>query len=869
MSVEINVTNEVVEINEVSEIVEIVVSGGIGPAGPAGQGVPIGGTIGQVLGKLSSTNYDTAWISNGVPYTGATTNVDLGEFELKAGQVEFDQTPTGTAGVGVMRWNDTDGTVDLGLKGGNVTLQVGQEQVLRVVNKTGADLLESQYRAVRIRLVSEGGAQGQRLAVVLAQGDNDPDSTTTIGIVTETITNNQEGFITTSGEVRGINTTGSLQGETWADGDILYLSPSVAGGITKVKPTAPDHSLQLGYVVYAHINNGKIFVKVDNGYEIGELHDVYVPTPSNNDGIFWNTANLRYQNNSISGILGYTPQAALTLTTTGSSGAATLTGATLNIPQYAASMAIGGAITSATAGSVLFAGTSGVLQQDNANLFWDDTNNRLGIGTTTPSDKLHISTNTSAVNTTLTLSTKTDTINFITFADTGGATQGAIYGTGSTFVYGTYLPSQVGINGFSGGIGLRVRNTASSSIIFYGGNANTDFSEKYFQLYGNTGNVVIQNNGTFTDNGQRLQVQGTSLLNGFTTISGSTTAASAIARGGLLSSTLVASANSDVLIGLDINPTFTNGGFSGVSNIGLRVGGTSGLNYDIANQRLGIGTNTPLDRLSVTTTASTNNVIRMTSNSSNANLISFRNSDASQQGAFLSTGSSFVYGTYLANQCTLSGGAGGVALRVNNTANINFYGGNADSDFSVNYFRLFAATGNVVIQNGGTFTDSGYRLDVNGTARYTGFVKFFNNDTYFGSTENNGIFAPLTYSNSNYPAVETNSIGVVGGIQGVVNTVFTVATKITFQIGTGVNSKIAQFSPTTGNFIIQNGGTFTDNASALIQMNSTSKGFLPPRMTTTERNAIGTPAAGLIVYDTTLNKLCVRTASAWETITSI
>jgi hypothetical protein len=269
-----------------------------------------------------------------IPYTGATSNVNLGEYQLLTGQVTFDQSPTGTAGVGVLRWNNSDGTLDLGLLGGNVTLQIGQEQVLRVVNKTGADLLEAQYKAVRIRLVSEGGAQGQRLAVVLAQGNNDPDSTTTIGIVTETITNNQEGFITTSGEVRGINTTGSLQGETWADGDILYLSPTIAGAITKVKPTAPNHSLTLGYVVYAHINNGKIFVKVDNGYEIGELHDVYVPTPSNNDGIFWNTSNLRYQNNSISGILGYTPQQALTLTTTGTSGAATLIGSTLNIPQY-------------------------------------------------------------------------------------------------------------------------------------------------------------------------------------------------------------------------------------------------------------------------------------------------------------------------------------------------------------------------------------------------------------------------------------------------------------------------------------------------------------------------------------------------------
>jgi len=329
MSIEINVINQIVQIDETSEIVEIVTSGGIGPAGV---GVPIGGTTGQVLAKNSNTNYDTEWIDSSsevywgevsgtlsnqtdlqdaldakVPYTGATTNVDLGEFELKAGQVEFDQSPTGTAGVGVMRWNDSDGTLDLGLKGGNVTLQVGQEQILRVVNKTGADLLESQYKAVRIRLASEGGTQGQRLAVVLAQGNNDANSTDTIGIVTETITNNQEGFICTSGIIRGINTTGSLQGETWADGDIIYLSPTTAGAITIVKPTAPQHSVILGYVIYAHNVNGKIFVKCDNGYEIGELHDVYAPTPSNNDGIFWNSTNSRYENKTIASALGFTP----------------------------------------------------------------------------------------------------------------------------------------------------------------------------------------------------------------------------------------------------------------------------------------------------------------------------------------------------------------------------------------------------------------------------------------------------------------------------------------------------------------------------------------------------------------------------------
>jgi len=58
------------------------------------------------------------------------------------------------------------------------------------------------------------------------------------------------------------------------------------------------------------------------------------------------------------------------------------------------------------------------------------------------------------------------------------------------------------------------------------------------------------------------------------------------------------------------------------------------------------------------------------------------------------------------------------------------------------------------------------------------------------------------------------------------------------------------------------------NTSAILQADSTTKGFLLPRMTTTQKNAIASPAAGLMVYDTTLNKLCVRTASTWETITS-
>jgi hypothetical protein len=65
------------------------------------------------------------------------------------------------------------------------------------------------------------------------------------------------------------------------------------------------------------------------------------------------------------------------------------------------------------------------------------------------------------------------------------------------------------------------------------------------------------------------------------------------------------------------------------------------------------------------------------------------------------------------------------------------------------------------------------------------------------------------------------------------------------------------------------GGNVATNASAALEVISTTKGFLPPRMTTTQKNAISTPASGLVVYDSTLNKLAVYTGSAWETVTSI
>jgi hypothetical protein len=109
-----------------------------------------------------------------------------------------------------------------------------------------------------------------------------------------------------------------------------------------------------------------------------------------------------------------------------------------------------------------------------------------------------------------------------------------------------------------------------------------------------------------------------------------------------------------------------------------------------------------------------------------------------------------------------------------------------------------------------------YVLDVVNNSRFRG------TENYFGATNNNGIFSPATYSSANYPAIESNSIGFIAGITSVANTVYTVANKITFQIGTGSNSKKAEFSTSTGNLLLQNGGTFTDSGERL-QVTGTMK----------------------------------------------
>jgi hypothetical protein len=105
----------------------------------------------------------------------------------------------------------------------------------------------------------------------------------------ETVANNNEGYCVAEGLVSGINTS------AFTEGAALYLSPTTAGGITQTKTTAPDHLVLIGYCVKSNAGSGEISVHIQNGYELGELHDVYVPTPTNGQVLTYNTTNTRWE----------------------------------------------------------------------------------------------------------------------------------------------------------------------------------------------------------------------------------------------------------------------------------------------------------------------------------------------------------------------------------------------------------------------------------------------------------------------------------------------------------------------------------------------------------------------------------------------
>lgn len=120
----------------------------------------------------------------------------------------------------------------------------------------------------------------------------------------------------------------------------------------------------------------------------------------------------------------------------------------------------------------------------------------------------------------------------------------------------------------------------------------------------------------------------------------------------------------------------------------------------------------------------------------------------------------------------------------------------------------------------------------------------------------------ITYTSVNI--VPTFNVNFFGRIGNIIRGIYYNPTITSFT--NGVRNQLRGIETSIGGAYFN---TTSVNDSAILQADSTTQGFLPPRMTTAEKNAIGTPATGLMVYDTTLNKLAVFTGVNWETVTSL
>src|SRR3990167_8077498 len=190
-----------------------------------------------------------------------------------------------------IQWNTDDGTLDVGLFNG-VVLQVGQELHFYAKNTSGVTITNGSS----VMATGALGASG-KITVAKAVADGSVAGEYMIGIATQDIANNAFGYVTSFGQVRGIDTSGTPYGEVWADGNLIYFNPAIVGGLTKVAPAAPKLRAPVAIVINASSGgSGALFVRMKTGEDLAHLNDVTITAPASGqvlayDGAIWkNTA---------------------------------------------------------------------------------------------------------------------------------------------------------------------------------------------------------------------------------------------------------------------------------------------------------------------------------------------------------------------------------------------------------------------------------------------------------------------------------------------------------------------------------------------------------------------------------------------------
>jgi hypothetical protein len=981
MSIDVNVQNNLVIVTESSEDITVNVSNA---RGADGVGVPTGGTTGQVLKKLSNTNYDTYWAldGGGVPYSGATGQVDLGNYDLKVQGLTI-----GKGNNSLVNNTALGHSTLLTATTGNYNTAVGYESLRNTT--TG------QYNtAVGQSSLFSNTTGGQNTALGLNALLSNTTASSNVAVGLDSLQHITTGSSNTAiGYNAGSHITGGSTPNTTATNSVFI------GRDSKANADGQTNQIVIGQNA---VGNGS------------------------NTATFGNTATTaNYFTGSINGG-SFVKSGGTSAQILAADGSVLTAGTNITISSGTIS-ASGGVTGSGTSGQVAYwNGTSS--QTGSNNLFWDAANARLGIGTNAPDYRLH---------------------NVGTSAFDAGASNDAI-----TFLNNGYL--RMGSTRFraSGNIFQFQDNSYVDKVIL-----NMSGSLSYFN---SGGNYVF---GGAVDGGQRLQVQGTTLLNGNSTVQGglyvqsaanqyllftsatnaakilhlywggsttygfdiqtNTTTQQAVGNGygvritNLYNADYTSGAYSELSIGTPYFPTsgtgtYTNlrlgttvnqtGGANGITR-GLYVNPTltaaadwrsiewsnnsgwglygAGTAPNLLNGNLGIGGSvTPVTGYGIINLNGSNGgslnfslggtraaliyndssfFTINTENSTlpfrlNGNYLDFSTTinlaskmrltnagrlllGTTSEGAFIfdAVGSARITGNMNMNATASAWGSnfrviemqgGGTVSSFTTDPSIQllsnlYHDGSAlrriTAAVGTRYLQItgehvFEVTGSGAIGSSatmttamkltnagrlllGTTTEGTFLLDVNGTARVSGAM------TLSSATPSITLGGDLTISNTPYPSrsisidILNSNINLLAGgfgegmfIGGRLTSSRTATNYVQPDglYGTG-SGKISPYD-SNGNVIVQAanngnrsiclrplqsvliGDITTANGTvynAILRCDSTDKGFMPPRMTTTQKNAIASPTAGLMVFDTTLVKLCVHNGTSWETITSI
>ena len=288
--------------------------------------------IGDVVGAASST--DNALVrfdgtTGKLIQNGNITQDDNGNL-ANVNSIGFDTTPGGTLPTteGSLYWDSADGiqTLNLVMAGGNATQQIGQEQYYRV--KASSAITNGQVVMFTGTIGASGG-----LTAAPATGLTASTASYVMGVATQDIALNDWGYVTSFGLVRQIDTS------AFTDGAILYLNPSVAGGLTTTIPSAPNPKVQVCAVVYAAAN-GSLFIRPSFGGILGQYEgDVEVSTPANGNLLIRNQTSGKWVNANLTAGSGVSVTNGAGSVTIANTGVTSITG---TASQITASASTGG-----------------------------------------------------------------------------------------------------------------------------------------------------------------------------------------------------------------------------------------------------------------------------------------------------------------------------------------------------------------------------------------------------------------------------------------------------------------------------------------------------------------------------------------------